>query len=190
MYVCVFSSVPCASASQPPKESYIQWLWCSKSIFKPLSGESEAHTTPETLSRVCSGASAATGYFDTTPRMATTVASAPVLRSCPKSQPAQVVSCYFNPSLPLSIHEVWHQASTQAQTSRTICVTMPAYRPCSDTMYLAWSPLSSILFSLPWAPRTLKGFLQKMVKQIQWSVHTWYSNHDGLNSSMVDSHKW
>lgn len=37
----------------------------------------------------------------------------------------------------------------------------------------------------PW-----KGFLQKMVKQIQWSVHTWYSNHDGLNSSIVDSHQW
>lgn len=135
MYVCVFSSVPCASASQPPKESYIQWLWCSKSIFKPLSGESEAHTTPETLSRVCSGASAATGYFDTTPRMATTVASAPVLRSCPTSQPAQVVSCYFNPSLPLSIHEVWHQASTQLkQVGQFVwpCQpTDPALTPCT-----------------------------------------------------------
>ena len=42
-----------------------------------LSGESEAHATPEILSRVCSGASAATGCRDTTPRIATTVASAP-----------------------------------------------------------------------------------------------------------------
>lgn len=66
-----------------------------------------------------------------------------------QANPHKLVHVSLNPSLPLSIHEVWHQASTQAQTSRTICVTMPAYRPCSDTMHLAWSPLSSILFSLP-----------------------------------------
>ena len=84
-----------------------------------LSGESEAHATPEILSRVCSGASAATGCRDTTPRIATTVASAPVPSPELAHKPSH--TSFFNPSLPLSIHEVSHQASTQR-----ICLTMPA----------------------------------------------------------------
>lgn len=108
------------------------------SIFKPLSGESEARTTPETLSSVCSGASAATGYLDTTPRMATTVASAPVLEELPKKPTHTSFVMFFqskfatiNPwSLTSSINTAQNKSGNLCDHASFVLQTLHALTPC------------------------------------------------------------